>query len=141
MKRMRSVWAGLVMAGGLALAPMPVIAAQQASGAATTAAAATMPLDQLLPMTVHEAWVASGRNEDKFFAMVAELAQLSAQKRGVTLPDTVSAGQRAGATFKEVARRDPDQLLYVAVDTMVRRVAVKQAGTTPATQAGKPTAK
>ncbi len=93
-----------------------------------------MPLDQLLPMTVHEAWVASGRNEDKFFAMVSELAQLSAQKRGVTLPDRADAGQRAGAKFKEIARRDPDQLLYVVVDTMVRHVAAKQAGTAATTK-------
>lgn len=132
MKRMSSVWVGLVMAGSLALTPMPVLATQQSSGAATTDAA-TMPIDQLLPMTVHEAWVASGRNEDKFFAMVSELAQFSAQKRGVTLPDSAAAGQRAGVKFKELARRDPDQLLYVVVDTMVRSVAAKQAGA-PATK-------
>lgn len=106
----------------------PVSAApQQTSGTTTTADTAMMPLDRLLPMTVHEAWLASGRNEDKFFMMVTELAQLSAQKRGVVLPDTASAGQRAGAKFKEIARRDPDQLLYVVVDTMVRHVAAKQA--------------
>lgn len=126
MKRIKGVWAILVVAGSLAM--MPVSAApQQPSGA--TANTATMPLDQLLPMTVHEAWVASGRNEDKFFAMVTELVQLSAQKRGVVLPDNAGAGQRAGAKFKEIARRDPDQLLYVVVDTMVRHVGAKQAAT------------
>lgn len=126
MTRMRRMWAGVVLAGSLALLPMSASAAQQPSGGAATSEGATLPLEQLLPMTVHEAWVASGRNEDKFFAMVAELAQVSAQKRGVTLPDTAGAGQRAGAKFKEIARRDPDQLLYVVVDTMVRHVATKQ---------------
>ena len=74
--------------------------------------------------------MASGRNEDKFFAMVSQLTELSAQKRGVTLPDNLEAGQRAGARFKAIARRDPDQLLYAVVDQMVRHIASK--GVTPA---------
>lgn len=132
MKWTTSVLAGLVLAGSLISGPVMWGAVQQSDASAapatgTTTDAATMPLDQLLPMTVHEAWVASGRNEDKFFAMVAELANLSAHKRGVTLPDNKVAGERAGAKFKALARKDPGQLLYVVVDTMVRHVAEKQA--------------
>lgn len=129
------MWAGVVMAGALLMAPGQGVWAQQASdaaavsqsGAGTGAAAEAMPLEQLLPMTVHEAWVASGRNEDKFYAMVAQLAALSAEKRGVTLPDTTEAGARAGKVFKRIARKDPGQLLYVAVDTMVRHAAAGKA--------------
>ena len=46
----------------------------------------------------------------------------------MTLPDTTEAGQRAGQVFKRIARKDPGQLLYVAVDTMVRKAAEKKAG-------------
>ncbi len=123
------VCTGIVLMSTLVFAPMPAVLAQQGSGTSgsTGTDASPMPLDQLLPMTVHEAWVSSGRDEDKFYAMVKQLAELSAQKRGVTLPDTTQAGQRAGAEFKTLARKDPDQLLYVVVDTMVQHVAAKRA--------------
>ncbi len=113
----------------LLFAPVPAIHAQQAGANSGSAATDTspMPLDQLLPMTVHEAWVASGRNEDKFFAMVRELTELSAKNRNVTLPDSAAAGQRAGAKFKELARKDPNQLLYAVVDAMVQQFAAKTA--------------
>ena len=84
--------------------------------------------DQLLTSTVHEAWVMSGRNEDQFFEMVKELAAMSAQKRGVTLPETQEAGAKAGAWIKKEAKRDPDQLLYAVVDKAVIHVGVKTAG-------------
>lgn len=127
------------MVGVLTMVPLPGASAQQASDSAgvgqqTGAASSTetMPLEQLLPMTVHEAWVASGRNEDKFYAMVSQLTELSAQKRGVTLPNNMEAGQRAGKTFKKIARKDPGQLLYVVVDMMVRKVGEKSATNTAA---------
>jgi hypothetical protein len=81
-----------------------------------------MPVDQIVTKTVHEAWVASGRNEDKFFAMVQQCAELSAKNRDITLPDTAVAGERFGAWIKKEARKDPDQLLYVVVDHAVRYV-------------------
>ena len=118
----------------LVFAPTPAVHAQQGAGNSGSMAtdSSSMPIDQLLPMTVHEAWVASGRNEDKFFAMVKQLTELSAQKRGVTLPDSAQAGQRAGAEFKTLARKDPDQLLYVVVDTMVQHFAAKRAAASTA---------
>jgi hypothetical protein len=67
----------------------------------------------------------SGRNEAKFFDMVTELAQLSAQKRGLTLPDSEAAGKRFGELVKEMAKTDHDQLLYVVVDKAVQQVAAK----------------
>jgi hypothetical protein len=81
--------------------------------------------EQLLPLSVHEAWVQSGRNEDRFFDMVKQLAELSAQKRGLTLPENETAGQKAGDWIKKEARKDPDQLLYVVVDRAVMKVGTK----------------
>jgi hypothetical protein len=97
---------------------------------ANTADTGAPPLDQIVTKTVHEAWVASGRNEDKWFGMVEQLAELSAQNRGVTLPDTREAGSRFGEWIKKEARKDPDQLLYAVVDRAVRHVGKAQTSTT-----------
>ena len=59
------------------------------------------PLDQIITATVHEAWLLSGRNEEAFFDIVEQLAQVSAEKRSVSLPDSAAAGKRMG----EVDRR------------------------------------
>ncbi len=130
----KTVCTGILLMSTLMFAPMPAAHAQQAGTNSGSAATDTspMPLEKLIPMTVHEAWVASGRNEDKFFGMVKELVELSATNRGVTLPDTAAAGQRAGVKFKELARKDPDQLLYEVVDTMVQQFAAKTAAAKPA---------
>jgi hypothetical protein len=101
--------------------------ANSGASMADQATASPLPLDQLVTKTVHEAWVASGRNEDKFLAMVQQLMELSASKRGITLPETEEAGTKAGNWIKKEARKDPDQLLYVVVDHSVRYVGRKQA--------------
>lgn len=88
----------------------------------------TWTQDQLLTSTVHEAWVLSGRNEDQFFDMVKELAAMSAQKRGLTLPETADAGAKAGQMIKKEARKDPDQLLYAVVDRAVVKTSTKAPG-------------
>jgi hypothetical protein len=125
--------AGVVMAATLC---GPVVAAAQAPHDATTQNAMTpaaasdtaaMPIDQLVTKTVHEAWIASGRNEDKWFSMVQQLAALSAQNRGITLPDTEDAGSKFGEWIKKESRKDPDQLLYAVVDHAVQYVGKKQA--------------
>ena len=89
--------------------------------------------EQLLTSTVHEAWMLSGRNEDQFFEMVKELAAMSAQKRGLVLPETDVAGKRAGDLIKKEARRDPDQLLYAVVDHAVMKTGTKTPGVAAAT--------
>ena len=86
------------------------------------AQASDIPVDQIVTKTVHEAWVASGRNEDKFFAMVQQCAELSAKNRNITLPDTAEAGEKFGTWIKKEARKDPDQLLYAVVDHAVRHI-------------------
>ena len=111
--------------GGLMVAPVMVQAQAKPAQSVTAAnsANAVQVSPELLTSTVHEAWVASGRNEDKFFDMVKQCAALSSQKRGVTLPDTEAAGRKMGMLIKTTARRDPDQLLYAVVDAAVKQTA------------------
>ena len=145
-KMMRAMAAGVVLAG----MSMTVVAQGTAKpvqktpsheahesesatvGGAESAATHSWTADQLVMSTVHEAWVMSGRNEDKFFDMVKELAAMSAQKRGLTLPETAEAGERAGAMIKREARKDPDQLLYAVVDSAIMKTATKTGKTATA---------
>ena len=79
-------------------------------------------VEQLLSLTVSEAWQMSGKNEDKFFDMVQDLAAFSAKKRNLALPNDEAAGQQAGEYIKQQAKQDHDQLLYTVVDQAVRKV-------------------
>ena len=85
----------------------------------------TYPIDQIVTATVHDAWLLSGKNEEAFFDIVEQLAQFSAQKRGLTLPDTAAAGRKMGLMIKTRAKADHDQLLYAIVDEAVRTLGVK----------------
>lgn len=76
--------------------------------------------DQLITATVHQAWVLSGRNEQNFFEIVRQLAEISARNRNLTLPNDPASGRKAGEYIKEQARADHDQLLYDIVDKAVR---------------------
>jgi len=108
--------------------PRSLFAQQTPSVTANSKAEAnqkTYPLDQIVTASVHDAWLLSGRNEAAFFDIVEQLAQLSAQKRGLTLPDNAAAGKRMGEMIKQNARADHDQLLYVIVDEAVRAVGTK----------------
>ena len=79
-------------------------------------------IEQLLPLTVSEAWQMSGKSEDKFFDMVQDLAAYCAQKRNLVLPASEAAGQQAGEYIKQQAKLDHDQLLLAVVDQAVRKV-------------------
>lgn len=83
------------------------------------------PLDQIVTASVHDAWLLSGKNEEAFFDIVEQLAQISAEKRSVSLPDNAAAGRRMGEMIKQKARADHDQLLYVIVDQAVRAVGAR----------------
>ncbi len=85
----------------------------------------TYPMDQIVTATVHDAWLLSGKNEDAFFDIVEQLAQFSAQKRGLTLPNTTAAGRKMGLMIKTRAKADHDQLLYAIVDQAVRTLGMK----------------
>ena len=105
--------------------PKPSVTAQNSNTSQSGENTTGLTNEQLLPLSVHEAWVQSGRNEDRFFDMVKQLAELSAQKRGLTLPENEAAGQKAGDWIKKEARKDPNQLLYVVVDRAVMKVGTK----------------
>jgi hypothetical protein len=87
-----------------------------------TASTANFTDQQIITATVHQAWDMSGKNEEVFFGMVTRLAEISAQNRGLTLPDTKAAGERVGNLIKMWAKADKQQLLYAVVDKAVRQV-------------------
>lgn len=119
----------LVVAGLLMVAPAVAVPARAQDNIApkgvsqATDPAKTYPVDQIVTASVHDAWLLSGKNEDAFFDIVQQLASLSANKRGVILPEDAAAGRRMGNYIKAQAKLDHDQLLYVIVDKAVRMVA------------------
>ena len=94
--------------------------AQTAGSDASDAQIDAIPIDRLVTATCRQAWQLGGRNRDGFFDIVKRLAELSAQNRGVTLPDSKAAGQRAGEWIRTQAIKDPDQLLYAVVDHAIQ---------------------
>ena len=94
-----------------------------------TAGPVTWTPEQLITASVHDAWIMSGKNQATFFEMVTQLAALSAQKRGLQLPESEKAGERFGELIKQMAKADPDQLLYEVVDKAVKQVGVPLSST------------
>jgi hypothetical protein len=110
--------------------------AQQPSAATITpsadsTAAHNWTKEQILTCTVSDCWQLAGKNEATFFDIVQQLAEISAETRGLTLPESAEAGKRAGEYIKAKAKADHGQLLYAIVDASVRRVGTKSA-TAPA---------
>ena len=95
----------------------------QAPAASSDAASSQWTTEQLLTSTVHDAWILSGKDENKFFDMVKVLIEMSEQKRGIDLPDSVETGTRLGNNIKRLAKLDTDQLLYAVVDKAVMQAA------------------
>jgi hypothetical protein len=89
-------------------------------------------IDQAVTCSVHDAWELGGKTETGFFAIVKALAELSAQKRGLVLPNKETTGREFGEYIKAQARTDRDQLLYAIVDRAVRKY-----GTPPPADASK----
>jgi hypothetical protein len=96
---------------------------------ADSAAPHNWTTEQILTCTVSDCWQLAGRNETTFFDIIQQLAEISAQTRGLTLPDDAAAGQRAGEYIKAKARSDHDQLLYAIVDASIRKVGTPAAAT------------
>jgi hypothetical protein len=110
--------------------PLFAIQAQTAPSSQETPSSAAAPswtLDQAVTCSVHDAWVLGGKTESGFFAIVKDLAALSAQKPGLTLPDSETVGHEFGEYIKKQAREDHDQLLYEIVDRAVRKYGTKPA--------------
>jgi hypothetical protein len=114
----------------LTLATATLAATAQQSPATITpsgdsTAAHNWSTEQILTCTVSDCWQLAGKNEATFFDIVQQLAAISAQSRGLTLPDSAAAGERVGAYIKAKAKADHGQLLYAIVDASVRRVGTK----------------
>jgi len=118
----------MMLASGLALTT------QAATNVPATAQAAApshpWTTEQIVTASVRDAWELGGKTEQGFFEIVQALTELSAQKRGITLPDTKEAGTKAGNWIKKEAKKDPDQLLYVIVDRAVQYTGRHQAAAT-----------
>jgi hypothetical protein len=110
---------GLLTVG---LVPASAAMKQEASSQAQTETSAkhSWTMEQAVTSSVREAWALGGKTDEGFFQIVQALAELSAQKRGVTPPDTEAAGAKAGNWIRQQAKKDPDQLLYVVVDHAVQ---------------------
>jgi len=98
---------------------------QQASS--SSEAAPNFTIDQAVTCSVHDAWVLGGKTEAGFFTIVKAEAELSAQKRGLVLPDNETVGRQFGEYIKTQAKADHDQLLYAIVDRAVRKYGTKPA--------------
>jgi hypothetical protein len=120
---------------GLTVAATLAASAQQPKSPATITPSAdsTTPhnwtTEQILTCTVSDCWQLAGKNEATFFDIVQQLAAISAQTRGLTLPDDAAAGKRTGEYIKAKAKADHGQLLYAIVDASVRKVGAKPAST------------
>jgi len=93
--------------------------------------------EQILTCTVSDCWQLAGKNEATFFDIIQQLTAISAQARGITLPDNAAAGKRAGEYIKMKAKADHGALLYAIVDGSVRWVGKKQAAASTATPSTK----
>ncbi|MGF7182255.1 hypothetical protein [Tunturiibacter psychrotolerans] len=99
------------------------------SAAADSTANHTWNTEQILTCTVSDCWQLAGKNEATFFDIIQQLAGISAQVRGLTLPDSAEAGKRTGEYIKAKAKTDHGQLLYAIVDAAVRHVGTRPAAT------------
>lgn len=117
----------------LTLAAATFVASAQQPSTATIAPSAdsttthNWTTEQILTCTVSDCWQLAGKSEATFFDIVQQLAAISAQTRGLTLPDDAAAGKRAGEYIKAKAKADHGQLLYAIVDASVRRTGTKAA--------------
>jgi hypothetical protein len=105
--------------------PLAIPAVSQQAPSSSTAPAPTWTIDQAVTCSVHDAWVLGGKTEPGFFAIVQALAELSAEKRGLVLPDKETVGREFGEYIKTQAKADHDQLLYAIVDRAVRKYGTK----------------
>jgi len=122
--KIKMMLAGCVIAAGLlvtagARAQDATIAPKSADAVMTST---NYTAEQILPLTVHQAWLMSGKDEGKFFEIVTQMAELSAKNRNLSLPESAEAGRKVGEMIKMMAKKDTDQLLYAIVDAAVRKV-------------------
>ena len=139
MRSLNRIGLGFVMGIALAVASL-MASAQQPKSPVTTAPSAdsaaphNWTTEQILTCTVSDCWQLAGKNEATFFDIVQQLTAISAQARGITLPEDAAAGKRAGEYIKAKAKADHGALLYAIVDGSVRWVGKKQAAASTASK-------
>ncbi len=112
-----------VILGILASSVLPVYAEPQQTPSPATTTSHSWTTEQVVTSSVREAWALGGKTPEGFFEIVKVLAEISAQKRGLSIPENEGAGAKAGEWIKKQAKKDPDQLLYVIVDQAVQHSA------------------
>jgi hypothetical protein len=117
----------LVVCLAFAAATLTATAQQAASPVTITPSADSIAphswtTEQILTCTVSDCWQLAGKNETTFFDIIQQLSEISAQTRGLTLPDSAEAGKRTGEYIKAKAHTDHGQLLYAIVDAAIRKV-------------------
>jgi len=78
--------------------------------------------EQILTCTVSDCWQLAGKERSNLLRYRPAAREISAQTRGLTLPDNATAGQRAGEYIKAKAKADHGQLLYAIVDASIRKI-------------------
>jgi hypothetical protein len=122
-------FAGCNSASNPQAAPVPAAVAASTDPAATVTPSATDPKhpwtdEQILTCTVSQCWQLANRNEATFFEIIQRLAEVSAQDRGLSLPNDAAAGEKVGQAIKAQTRTDHQQLLYAVVDEAIRKVGI-----------------
>src|SRR5271170_4883521 len=126
MRLIHSMALGVMLASGVVC-----VSAQQAASPVTITPSADSTVahnwttEQILTCTVSDCWQLAGKNETTFFDIIQQLSEISAQARGLTLPDNAEAGKRTGEYIKAKAHTDHGQLLYAIVDAAIRKVGTK----------------
>ena len=119
--KMRFLLAWMI-AVGLAWAA-PRLAAQATAQKTAGGNVPTLTLDEALPLTCEQAWVAGGKSYQPMMAIVKTLAKASLANRNLTFPNTREAGIEAGKGIADDCKADPNALLFAIVDKQVRLVA------------------
>ena len=73
--------------------------------AANSTAQHNWTTEQILTCTVSDCWQLAGRNETTFFEIIQQLAEISAQSRGLTFPTTLKRADAPASTSRR--RRSP----------------------------------
>jgi hypothetical protein len=108
---------------------VPIVSAQQGAQKIPNGngLAHTLTMDEALPLTCEQAWIAGGKSYEPMVAIVKTLAKVSLANRRLTLPNTKEAGLEAGKGIADDCKADPDALLFAVVDKHVRQVAQPEA--------------
>ena len=102
---------------------VPLVDAQAPVKKAAASTVPTLTMEQALPMTCEQAWIAGGQSYAPMLATVKTLAKVSLANRNLTFPNTREAGKDAGKGIADDCKADPNALLFAVVDKHVRRVA------------------